>query len=268
MTSSISTSSASPATPTSGGLRRRRGPARAGPGRGPPAGSAKSCASRSVPAAHPELHEPRPRGCSASTTTRSTRSPGLARSGRSWQVAPLPGPAELREQQFVAAHPRAPQRREGSGRTSWPSSAKANCSCTIPTLVSDHDRAARRAGHRRPDVLAIKMTLYRTGDDSPLVPALIGAAERGKQVAVLVELQARFDERTTSAGPAARGCRRPRRLGWPGSKCTPSGARRAPRGRVMRKYVHIGTGNYNPRRRASTPTSGCSRRPGNRRRPR
>ena len=51
-----------------------------------------------------------------------------------------------------------------------------------------------RSASEDPKVLALKMTLYRTGDESPFIPLLIRAAERGKQVVVLIELKARFDE--------------------------------------------------------------------------
>ncbi len=100
-----------------------------------------------------------------------------------------------------------------------------------------------------PDVLAIKLTLYRSGGDLSIAKMLVQAAERGKQVAVLIELQARFDEENNIIWA--------KRLEDVGVHVSYGVAGLKTHAKVMlvvrregagiRRYLHIGTGNYNPK---------------------
>jgi polyphosphate kinase len=115
-----------------------------------------------------------------------------------------------------------------------------------------------RQAARDPDVLAIKQTVYRTGDESLVMDALMEAAKNGKEVTVVVELLARFDEQTNLQWAAKLEAVGAHVIyGVVGHKCHAKmllivrrefipGARGKPKS-ILRRYAHLGTGNYHPR---------------------
>ena len=172
---------------------------------------------------------------------------GLLDMGALWQIVKLPGHGELRDETVTGlTHPRL-LRHEGERPDVLGAMREGDLLVHHPydSFATSVERFVEQAV-ADPNVLAIKQTVYRTSDDSPLVPALIDATERGKQAVALVELQARFDERMNihwakameEAGVHVV-------YGQPAlkthAKCVLVVRRE---GDGVRNYVHIGTGNY------------------------
>jgi polyphosphate kinase len=167
-----------------------------------------------------------------------------------WQIVGLPGYSELRDPPFTPVTQPRLQGDEGEGVDMFATIRAGDVLVHHPydSFATSVERYVEQAVND-PKVLAIKMTVYRTSDDTPLVPALIRAIERGKQAVCLVEVKARGDERAN--------IQRARSMeeagvhvvyGHPAlkthAKCLLVVRRE---GDGARHYVHIGTGNYHPK---------------------
>jgi polyphosphate kinase len=124
---------------------------------------------------------------------------GLLDMGDLWQIASVKGHADLRQPAWTPlTHPAfvaAPDDGDGQPDVFAPMrSGDVLVHYPYHSFSTSVERFVQQAVED-PEVLAIKMTVYRTSDDSALVPSLIAAAEKGKQAVCLVELKARFDER-------------------------------------------------------------------------
>ena len=174
---------------------------------------------------------------------------GLIDLGDLWQLHGLRGYDDLRDPPWSPVSPPALRRREGEPVDIFAAMRRGDIIVHHPYLSfnASVERLSRQAA-RDPKVLAIKQTVYRTSDDSNLVPSLVEAAEQGKQAVSVVEVKARFDESEnigwvrTLEEAGAHVCH-----GLPGLKTHAKAlmvVRREGKGGV-RRYVHIGTGNYN-----------------------
>jgi polyphosphate kinase len=167
-----------------------------------------------------------------------------------WDIAAVPGFDELRYPPFSGVTQPRLQAEDAKPGDVMAAMREGDILVHHPydSFESSVERFGRQAADD-PDVLAIKQTVYRTSPDSPLVPTLIEASERGKQAVCMVELKARFDEQAN--------IRWAKKLEEAGvhvvygipslkthCKCTLVVRREGDR---VRNYVHIGTGNYNPK---------------------
>ena len=167
-----------------------------------------------------------------------------------WDIVKLPGHTDLRDESWHPVTQPRLQGEDGDPVDMFAAIRHADVLVHHPydSFSTSVERFITQAG-RDPEVLAIKLTVYRTSDDSPLVGALIRASERGKQVVCMLELKARFDEQANidwaktleEVGVHVV-------YGIPGLKTHIKALLVVRReGDTVRNYVHIGTGNYHPK---------------------